>query len=349
MKIAIITYHYSNNKGAVMQTYGLCKFLKEQGYELDLIDVRQSEKAKQPLIVKIMKYIIAGYRMREDMKKYYPPLTRRYYSIEDLKNDPPKADYYIVGSDQVWNPAISKDLMFAYFLDFGDDNVKRISYASSFGIDKWNLKNKKVTERVKECLSRFDCLSVREEQGRELCKEVFGLDPVVVLDPTFLNENYNELIKTRNPEREFLCYKLNRTKDFWENAPKVGEKLGLKPTNLNYNYPKKGWKYCFPPSLNTWITKFANAEFVLTDSFHGFVFSVLFHRQFVVILNDDGRNSRLTNLMKLLKFEDRVYSSVEEVLKDDKWQTPIDYTQKDNIITKLREHSRQYLLDSLKL
>lgn len=150
MKIALITYHYSNNKGAVMQTYGLCKFLRDKGYDIELIDVRQSEKTNQPFYVKLVKYFIVGYRMQQDMKKFYPPLTRRYNSVEELRQDPPKADCYIVGSDQVWNPNISKELMWAYFLDFGSKHVKRISYASSFGISEWIIKDKSVNERITE-------------------------------------------------------------------------------------------------------------------------------------------------------------------------------------------------------
>ena len=165
MKIAVITYHYSNNKGAVMQTYGLCKFLREQGFDLELIDIRQSEKTDQPFFVKLIKYFIVGYRMKQDMKKFYPARTRQYSSIEELRMDPPIADCYIVGSDQVWNPNISKDLMLAYFLDFGDENVKRISYASSFGISEWIIKDKSVNQRIAELLRSFSSLSVREKRG----------------------------------------------------------------------------------------------------------------------------------------------------------------------------------------
>lgn len=117
MKIAVITYHYSNNKGAVMQTYGLCKFLRDYGYDIELIDIRQKESTTN-LLVKIVKFFVVEYRMNKDMKTFYPPLTRRYGSVKELRNDPPKADCYIVGSDQVWNPNISKSLMMAVLLGF---------------------------------------------------------------------------------------------------------------------------------------------------------------------------------------------------------------------------------------
>ena len=117
MRIALITYHYSNNKGAFMQTYALCKYLQKIGHDIKIIDVRQKEYTSW--YISVVKQLIVGKRLRDEMKRFYPSLTKRYYSCEELREDPPKADCYIVGSDQVWNPNINQDLMFAYFLDFG--------------------------------------------------------------------------------------------------------------------------------------------------------------------------------------------------------------------------------------
>lgn len=159
-------------------------FLRENGHKVSLIDIRQDESEKQPFIVKFVKFFIFGYRINRIVKKFYPALTKRYWTVDDLRNDPPKADCYIVGSDQVWNPAISKELMLAYFLDFGNDKVKRVSYASSFGVSEWPIKDSDVTKKVQSLLTRFDSLAVRENQGKLICKNTFGLDAKVVLDPT---------------------------------------------------------------------------------------------------------------------------------------------------------------------
>ena len=156
MKIAVITYHYSNNKGAFMQTYALCRFLRDMGHELSIIDVRQKEYT--PWYIKLAKSIIVGARLKKEMGLHYPPLTRRYYSFEELQNNPPEADCYIVGSDQVWNPNISKDLMLAYFLDFGEKDVRRISYASSFGLSKWVISDKETNAHISDLLLSFSAL-----------------------------------------------------------------------------------------------------------------------------------------------------------------------------------------------
>lgn len=348
MKISLITYHYSNNKGAVMQTYGLCKFLRNHGYDIELIDIRQSEKANQPFYVKLIKYIVAGYRMKKDMKKFYPPLTKRYSSIDEIRKDPPKADCYIVGSDQVWNPNISKDLMMAYFLDFGDQNVKRISYASSFGISEWTIKDTSINQHIENLLKSFSSLSVRENEGRILCERVFNIKPEIVLDPTFLNENYNEFTEGVKEKDLIVCYKINKTQDFWKFAPFVREKLGGIPmTLLNYNYPKKGYRYCFPPSLDYWMKSMASAKFVLTDSFHGAVFSIINKRNFCIILNHNDRDSRLINLCNEFGFQDRLFNSVEEMLKSDNWDKSIDYSKYAKVIKMKVEQSQNYLLNAL--
>lgn len=347
MKIAVITYHYSNNKGAVMQTYGLCKFLRDHGYDIELIDIRQKESTTN-FFIKVIKYFVVGYRMNKDMKTFYPPLTRRYESIEALRKDPPKADCYIVGSDQVWNPNISKELMMAYFLDFGPTSVKRISYASSFGISEWVISDKSINSHISELLSSYCALSVRENEGKKLCEKEFGVTPKVVLDPTFLNEDYSEFTGGVKQKNLIVCYKINKTNDFWKFAPMVKQKLNAPMTILNYNYPKKGYRYCFPPSLNFWMKSIASAKFVLTDSFHGVAFSLINKKNFCVILNHNDRDSRLINIITEFGLKDRMFNSVEEMLKSDSWMLPIDYSLHDKVIHERVKYSQKYLLEALK-
>jgi len=331
-----------------MQTYALCKFLREKGYDLELIDIRQSEKTNQPFYIKLIKYFVAGYRMERDMEKFYPPLTRRYFSVEELRKDPPKADCYIVGSDQVWNPNISKDLMLAYFLDFGEKNIKKISYASSFGISEWSIKDDTINQHIAGLLKSYFSLSVREKEGKELCEREFGVSPFIVLDPTFLNENYSEFTDGVKQKDIIVCYKINKTQDFWNFAPKVKEKLGgIQMTILNYNYPKRGYKYCFPPSLDFWMKSIASAKFVLTDSFHGVAFSIINKKNFSCILNHNDRDSRLINILNEFGLQDRMYNSLEDMLKTDRWMQPIDYLKHESLIATRIKESQEYLLNAL--
>lgn len=347
MKIALITYYRSTNIGAVMQTYALCRYLKQSGHAVTIIDVRQDERANQLFYVKIIKSIVWSYRMKSLLAKYYPPLTRHYRTLKDLQNDPPKSDCYLVGSDQVWNPYISKDLMYAFFLDFGEINVKRVSYASSFGLSSWPEDYIHSVSYITCLLRRFDSLSVREEQGKSLCERTFGLSPKVVLDPTFLNETYDEFCRNVI-ERDFiLCYKLNKTLDFWENIQYVGKTMNMKIMLLNYNYPKKGFLYCFPPSVKKWMRKFAEAKFIVTDSFHGIAFSIINRKQFVVILNDDGKNSRLINLLLKMGLENRMFNSISEMKTNNSWLQTIDYSKVEPKLYDNVLYSRKYLIESI--
>ncbi len=347
MKIALITYHHSCNNGAVMQTYALMRYLSELGHNVEIIDLRQDESGNNSMLVRIVKYFIFGFRIGQIRRKYYKNFSKRYYSVQALKEDPPKADCYMVGSDQVWNTDISKEVAIAYFLNFGKEDIKRISYASSFGVSEWNIIDGKFTSEVKRLLKRFDSISVREEEGRAICNNVFDVDPTVVLDPTFLNYGYPEFNGKCKDEEEFVCYKLNRTQDFWDNTPIIGDLIGIKPTMLNYNYPKRNFKYCFPPSLRTWMQKLASAKFILTDSFHGIAFSIINRRQFVAILNNNGKDSRLINLLKKMGLSNRLYPSVEAMIGNKEWMEPIDYSIVEPLISEEIRKSRDFLIKAL--
>lgn len=331
-----------------MQTYALCQFLRELGHELEIIDIRQDENWKVPLYVKIPKVLIQERRIHQFMKHYYPPLTHRYYSFEEICADYPKADCYIVGSDQTWNPLISKDFYPAYFLDFGSKDTRRISYASSFGLKEWPIADNAATKHIKECLRSFTSLSVREQDGADLCKRTFGLEPNVVLDPTFLNDNYNNLVGKVRHRNELLCYKLNKTPDFFSNVFTIGETLNMPIALLNHNYPIKGIKYCFNTSTQQWLNRIAGAKYVFTDSFHGIAFSILFRKQFVATKNHNGRDSRLINLLELLNLKDRLYDSTEAIAKSREWLKPIDYNDVFNHLKPQIQKSRDYLIDALR-
>lgn len=330
-----------------MQTYALCRFLLDNGHDVNIIDIRQEEGTNLGFVGRVIKEVIVSRRLNNDIKRLYPPLTKQYNTLQELQANPPQADCYMVGSDQVWNPNISKNLMLAYFLDFGSKDTRRVSYASSFGLSIWTIQDQKVNDHIKELLQSFHALSVREQEGRELCKREFGCEPTIVLDPTFLNSDYHELIGKVKPRKEILCYKINKTQDFWSNAPKIGKIMGLPMALLNYNYPHKDFHYCFPPSLKTWMQRIAAAEFIITDSFHGVALSIINQKQFVVTLNHNDRDSRLINLIRLFHLEDRMFDSVEDMVKDYRWKQPIDYAEVSILVEQQREESRRYLNNAL--
>ena len=352
-KISLVTYHYSPNAGAVMQTYALCRFLKEHRYKVEIVDIRNFEpniktiSEGSPLFIRLLKSVIYPRRMKKIFKQFYPTMTRHYLSVNELKNDPPISDYYIVGSDQVWNHYIERDKALAYYLDFGPMDAKRFSYASSFGLSKWEAGTFASTEDVQRCFNKMCAISVRELDGQKILRDTFHKEAEIVLDPTLLHDGYPEISGPVKQQEELVCYKLNKTIDFWKNAPTVGEKLGLPILLLNHNYPKRGYKYHFNPTVNQWVKRIAGAKFVLTDSFHGVAFSIIYRKPFVAILNHNGRDSRMSSLLKLLHLESRMFNSLEEMLETDVWRQPIGYDNVEPLLADLRQHSIDYLLGAL--
>lgn len=353
MKISLVTYHCSPNHGAVMQTYALCRFLKEHGHEVEIVDIRQFEPNLKTIsegsniIVRLIKSVIYPMRMKHIFKRFYPKMTKHFHSVEELQQNPPQSDILIVGSDQVWNHKIERNKALAYYLDFGTKDAKRISYASSFGLSEWEAGEYASTEQVQKCFDRFNAISVRELEGQEILKKTFGKESTLVLDPTLLNDSYPEISGKIVQRKEIVCYKLNKTADYWENMPKVKEKLGLPALLLNHNYPKPGYKYHMPPSVNQWVRRIGGASFVVTDSFHGVAFSIIYRRQFAAILNHNGKDSRLITLLKILHLEDRMFDSMSALVESESLLKPIDYSKVEPYLNELKQQSFDFLLKSI--
>lgn len=349
MKIGLVTYHHSSNVGAMLQTYATCRALKELGHEVIIVDIRQTEDRRKGLggIMSDLLFYGRNKKYEHFEEQFYPPLTRRYYTMEELQKDPPQVDCLIVGSDQTWNPNISKGVSMAYFLDFGSVKTKRLSYASSFGMDRWNTTMKQ-TEDVGKALHRFSHLSVREKTGATICKETFGLDAKLVVDPTMLFDSYPELTGDIRQRDEVVCYKLQRNEDFYKYIGEIRNRLSLPIRLLNNAYPVRGMRFTSPPGVSEWIRYIGGARFVVTDSFHGVVFSLLYKRNFVVIKSHNGRDSRFVDLLIELGLGDRIFESVEEMCKTDTMTKPIDYAKVKTVLERLRKDSWDYLREALK-
>lgn len=344
MKIGLLTYHVSVNIGAMMQTYATCRALTELGHEVVIVDIRQPEQQRRGVNGLLTDIVYARQRHNHQFFRdnYYPSLTRRYYSLEELRKKPPEVDCFVVGSDQTWNPAISKDVAMAYFLDFGNNNIKRFSYASSFGMERWELP-KSMTDSVYAALHRMCDISVREKTAVSICKDTFDIDAQLVVDPTLLFKNYDEITGKISPNEELLCYKLLRNQDFFENIGTIKKQLNISARLLNNSFPVSGLRYTYPPSVKEWIRRIGGAKYVLTDSFHGVAFSLIYQRQFVVIRNHNGRDSRFEDLLSEVGLTDRIFDSVEQVSKTDIWKKQIDYSIVEKKMELLRRSSWSYL------
>lgn len=343
MKIGLLTYHNSTNYGAVLQTYATCRALLELGHEVEIIDFRQDEKKSSRSFVFYFK-VKNFWRF---MGERYPRLTEPIATIEELKARKWDYDCLIVGSDQVWNPQIALDKLEAYFLNFGDDNLKRFSYASSFGIAEWPQNKDNLISVIKKDLSCFNAISVREETGQKIIKETFGLDSKVVLDPTLLHRDYKELIGEIKPNHEIINYLLYRSPKQLEIIKHLSAMMGKKPRMISTIHYVKGFTYTYPPSIEAWLRYMSGAEYVMTDSFHGLAFSLIFNKQFIVISPNNGRNSRLLNLLKSVGLEHRHYFDTDEIPYEKILEEKIDYIEVSKRLGALRDRSWDYLKNAL--
>ena len=276
-------------------------------------------------------------------------LTKAVYVKNDLKNLSKKYDYIITGSDQVWNYLITNTDP-TYLLDFVEDNYKKIAYAASFGVENVpdNLK-----EWYKNLLNDFKAISVREKQGQQIIKDLCNLDVPVVLDPTLLL-NKNDWLKLNfhkvKRNKYILLYCLRKSDLLNEMAEKIKEVDDLELVALNprtrFMYSKFSAATAGPEEF---VELFMNAEYVLTNSFHGMAFSINFNKKFLVDLDTksaQNTNSRLLNILELLDLTDRIVSEPQDISK---MYEEIDYKKVNEILDIERQKSLSYLKTSLGL
>ena len=342
LKIGILTFWWSNdNYGQLLQCYALQKYLRDAGYEAFLIRyIKNNDVPKTSLIIRILKglnpirlykhfeYIVNLKKSIKEEKKYnrhfddfrknYIVQSEKIYtSYEQLKENPPEADIYIVGSDQVWNLNFSnrlsevKKLIHAYFLDFGNPSVKRMSYAASWSR---NDLTSEIAEEIRPLLKKFNYVSVREKNGIELCKKCgydkaeFRCDPTLLNDASCYRNLYKNNISAKQNKKYIFVYRLSNPCDFdiasiYKWAAERNLEVIYVPGNNFYDKYKKTFA-----TIEDWLYLIDNAEYVITNSFHCCVFSLLFKKKFAVVPltgNLKGMNTRLDTLFKRFNIEPR--------------------------------------------
>ena len=246
----------------------------------------------------------------------------------------PEYDIYIVGSDQVWRPKYSPCLT-NFYLDFlGQKDVKRIAYAASFGVDEWET-DPKTTEIIRPLIKKFDKITVREKAAVKLCRDYLDVDAELMPDPTLLltKEDYLSLadkgVSLKPGDKYIACYILDENEDERAFIDRISTDKELPIKNLgSFNWTDG------KESIEQWISDIANAEFVITDSFHGTVFSLIFQKDFVAIQNTSRGVSRLISLLEELGLLDHLVES--NSLSTHFFATPVNY----RIVSEKLEHKR---------
>lgn len=348
MKVALLTIWHEKNFGAELQAYATIKILQRLGHDPKMIDIRLSDISQTNIKGKIGNFISnfgPSQRKFEQFWKKYIPVTQRYRNLKELQNNPPAADVYMVGSDQVWNPDIVKGFTNVFFLNFGSDIIKRISYASSFGVSEWQ--HEEITESIKSSLTKFSFISCREDSGVKILKDLFGIEATHVLDPTLLLGDFRYLTGCLTEKNTLVYYPLFALPELERYVNQLGTELGLRVVNANWNKKIGGTIIWNRNSIEGWIKEIAEAKFVITPSFHGVAMSIVHHRNFAVLVAQKNRCTRIVSLLSQLGLENRIFYSIEELDKAKPWSVPIDYSAIDNILVDLRKKSMDYLLKSL--
>ncbi len=342
-KIGILTFHNESNYGAFLQTYALSETLKRLGHKVWVIDLRLPE-VSQNKIKKLCKNLIVDRRIFSNARQRFLNVTSEtYYSSEDLRNKLPEMDLYVVGSDQVWNKEITGKLQNTYFFDFLPDLKKRISYAASFGKEEW-IYDTQETMHIKKLLERFDAISVRELSAVKLCQEQLGLAATRVLDPTLLLDDYSFITRGEYVEKNVLaCFKFEKDASYYTFVRKFEQLSGNKAILLDNHRPIKYLRSIYFPTVKEWLCTIGSANFVITDSFHGLCFSILFRKQFIVIPGCEKRFVRLRDLLEMLGLTSRIFNSYQEVWESDRWKEKINYEEVFYKLKQLRKDSIDFL------
>lgn len=346
MKVSILTYHWEDNYGATLQAYATYKVIQELGYVPEFIDLRLPYN---PSLVSRIVFGLKRFRFNKFRKRFFKNLSiKTYRSVEALKDDPPLSDYYLVGSDQTWNPEISKKLFPAFFLTFGNEKIKRISYATSIGLNHWQESPYISNAEIKEALNRFSSILLREDSAIRIIKRRFNINSYQVLDPVLLFKCYPELTGKINLSTEVVIYKLINDKQFYDLAKKVASSMNLPIRSIGSIRKIHGYHSSYPETVQNWLKRIASASLIMTDSFHGTVLALLYHRQFIVYVGNPNRITRIESLLTQLGLEDRIFTK-ESNIEDIKVKSleSIDWEKIDSILDKLRKHSLMLLKESL--
>lgn len=349
MKIGLLTIWHEKNYGAELQAYATISVLRNMGHDVSLIDIRLTDIERVSIKSRIGKILTFFCPSNIKFNLYwgkYIPKTKHYKSYSDIDNFEEDFDCIIVGSDQVWNPLITKEYANIFFLDFASSNIKKISYASSFGCDEWPNELDRV--KVKELLNNFLYVSCREQSGCEILKKELDISSACVVDPTLLLADYRHLIKGKLTNKKTLVfYPLYDDPELKDFSIKVAHILNLTfvdNMNLTLLFNRIEWNR---NSIGQWIKNIAESEFVITRSFHGLVFSLLFGKKFAIVSGDPKRSCRVTNLLNRIGLMDRFYLNVESLERDKPWNRDIDYKAVNSVINTLRAESLDFLNKAL--
>ncbi len=378
MKLAILTQPLKTNYGGLLQAYALQTILKRLGHEVLIVDLHCRSTTLMIKLLSIIKRLFQRYiLLRPVQVRVWPTIkeqniisqntgffireniqtTQRIYALNKISIvNRYGFNGYIVGSDQVWRPRFSPNIL-AYYLNFTTKRkkIKRIAYAASFGVDNWEY-TAKLTAKCSHLIKQFDAISVREGSAIKLCKEYMSVDATHVLDPTMLLDkgDYVALVEKENlfeSKGNLMTYILDYSSENNTIIKRVADELNLIAFSVmpKAKFEKVGKKYlnnCIFPPITVWIRGFMDAEYVITDSFHGTVLSIIFNKRFIVIGNEKRGLARFNSLLRIFHLENRLISTIKD-LDSELINAPIAFDRVNQIRKQEQKKAMEFIVNAL--
>ena len=354
MKIGILTFHYANNYGAVLQAYGLQEVLKSMGHQVEFVDYRN------PLIEKRMKYfslkhhsplhvclrLLKNFKVLSRRQKVFNEFRNKHLTISSpiSSNTLSTVDYdlLIVGSDQIWNPCLTGGLDSVYWGNCSGD-IPTIAYAASS--NDLSSFSSEIIRLIGKYAENFKALGVRENRLQNFLKDEFKIHSSVVLVPTLL-AGYKVFNKITAPqlfdEPYLLVYCVEHESiQLRDIAIKVAQEKKLKLIIIG-STNKSFWKDAtiITPTISQYLSLIKYANFVVSLSFHGTVFSVIFNKEFYSV--EGGNMARVETLLKPLNLINRIVPDVSAI-----HYIPINYNPINDTLRKMQDESRHFLVSNI--
>lgn len=365
MKIALIIFRIAHSHGSLLQTYALFNILKDLGHDVTIINRKDTISKKYLIKRTIIKFIqhLKGINvdpifykellppsimkeMSKFVKKHYTPYLQEFSKTKFKENS---FDAYIVGSDQTWRPKFVQDIKY-FYLDFIENfkDVKRIAYAPSFGTSEWEYSPEQ-TETCRRLAKRFDAISVREKGGVHLCDKYLNVKAIHVLDPTMLldKEDYIKLLpkNPQLPNHPIISYSiLDKTEYKTSLINEVSKMMNITTISLIEENRTNGFT---ETGVEFWLEGICKSKFVITDSFHATVFSIIMNIPFIVIANKFRGIDRIVSLLELSGLENRIVYENENKNIKELVTEEIDWISVNDKINVAKKESMNFLIKHL--
>lgn len=357
LKVKMLTFHNAENYGATLQAYALKETLKKLGTSPSFVNYENKAILADYKLIRtnsLKSFFSSLWFLPRNLKRkrsfksfsdrYLDTNSKKYTGISQITQDIEDKDVFVAGSDQIWNPVLTSGLSDIYTLNFETDkNIKRVIYGASLGNDEL-LQKHAVDFKTKT--SNLDFISVREQSIIKSLQDICGKKVEQVIDPTLLldKREWDKLLSNNScvdlkDKKYILVYTLFESDEVTNIANYISKITGFKVVHFRkYNAYNNEYMNLYSKGPIDFVNAFKNAEYVITNSFHGTVFSIIYEKKFYSVL-PITRAGRIKDLLETLNLDSRIIENIENINIDEN----LDYTFAKEKIEEMRKHSIEYL------